>query len=218
MEAFDYNAYHKLSKFSSSNFGKTSYQGDKVFSHYGNTISSVLDFGCGNGYAVHRMNKDHKLKTYGYEVSETARKQYQDDSDIWIKDLNSCKKKIDIIYSTEVFEHIPENNLDEVIENLTNICKVGFFMTISLRPSSDNNAYHCTLKPRHWWEAKFEKHGLITDRNAILKYQINNGRTTTDILSKWSHLGPDVKKFAENPPYELNGEEQFWFFIFKKLS
>lgn len=209
-----YDAYHDHCPFGSC-CGSNTFHALKAVQAYPDA-NRVLDFGCGSGYAVRKM-RARRREWLGIELSESAYKQFLHEPYFYVGTLeqfpdNHC----DMVYSTEVFEHIPEDEVDEVICQLSRIVKRCAFLTISLRPSSDNNSYHCTLKPRTWWEEKFASHGFIPDREVVQAFQEVTLKTTSEILQRWSKLGPVCREFAESPPYELFGESQFWYFAFYK--
>jgi len=210
-----YEKYHDNPAF--HNIGSSTFKGDLVSSIYGRSVNTVLDFGCGTGYAVRGL-RNLGYEAYGYEYSRVAFEKYGLDGDgIYFNRIEDViGKKFDLLYSTEVLEHIPEDLIDFYVDFFSRICSRRVFMTISLRPSSDNNAYHCTLKPRAWWESHFIRHGFIVDSDVVSRCQTRGQRSTKQILSQWKGIGEFGVKFADNPPYELNGEEQPWFFAFRK--
>jgi SAM-dependent methyltransferase len=210
-----YDAYHDHCPFGTCCGGNT-FHALKAARVYPDA-SRVLDFGCGSGYAVRKM-RERGGDWFGVELSESAYNQYlHEDPYFSLGTLNQFPDNhFDMVYSTEVFEHIPEEEVDDVIAQLARVIRSYAFLTISLRPSSNNNAYHCTLRPRAWWESKFRAHGFIADTAVVRAFQEVTTKTTSEILDRWSRLGPSCREFAENPPYELFGECQFWFFGFYK--
>lgn len=150
-----YEQYHECCPFGGGGeFGGSTFLGDKALIAYP-AAQRVLDFGCGSGYAVKQMRARGK-EWFGIEVSEAAYKKHLNEPFFFLGDLSQfADQSFDMIYSTEVLEHIPE---PEVLEVIGHICRVAgryVFVTISLRPSSNNNRYHCTLRPRSWWEEQF---------------------------------------------------------------
>jgi hypothetical protein len=153
---------------------------------------------------------------FGIEISEAAYKKHLNAPFFFLGDLSQfADQSFDMIYSTEVLEHIPEPEVLEVISQLCRVARYAF-MTISLRPSSDNNRYHCTLRPRDWWEGQFVARGFEVDHDVVSGFQRKSLKSTRRILRRWAGLGPFPKAFSENPPYELNGETQFWYFAFRR--
>lgn len=208
-----YAEYHRHCPFET--FGQDTFLADKAVAAYYDA-RTVLDFGCGNGYAVMRMREEGE-EWLGLEFSETAFQKYLHGPPFYVGTTDQFEdRQFDMVYSTEVLEHIPEDVTDEVIAGICRVAAKYLFLTISLRPSSDNNRYHCTLRPRAWWEAKFTAHGFQVDRPVIDLYQKVTWKSTRQILAKWAHLGPSCREFAEHPPYELHGETQFWYFAFRR--
>ncbi len=78
---------------------------------------------------------------------------------------NQTQVSFDIITMWEVLEHIGENDLPGLLENVSrHLEKHGYFIgSISLVEYLDSagNPYHVTLKPRDWWKAKFDDNGLV---------------------------------------------------------
>ena len=209
-----YETYHAETRF--ENLGADTFHGNKAIAAYPDA-TSALDFGCGNGHAVRRM-RDAGREWFGLEYSQAAYEKYlKDQPYFFVGEADQfADRQFDLLYSTEVLEHIPEPQVEETIAQLCRVTARYMFLTISLRPSSDNNRYHCTLRPRAWWEERFCRHGWIVDRKVVRAYQKITLRSTRKILSRWSPLGPDCAAFAQNPPYELFGETQFWFFAFRR--
>lgn len=208
-----YEDYHSVDLF--DNFGENTFQGLKAKKSYPNTIST-LDFGCGNGYAVKRM-RELGESWYGLEYSKMAFDRYLQEPFFFHGTTKQFEdKQFDMGYSTDVFEHIPEDIIDETIKDFCRVINRYIFMTISLRPSTDNNKYHCTLKPRSWWEKKFIENGFVLDENVIYAHQLRTIKSTKKILEAYSCFGPDAEAFAKTPPYELNGEREFYYFCFHR--
>jgi SAM-dependent methyltransferase len=210
-----YEQYHQCCPFSGGVFGSSTFLAPKAIDAYPDA-KRVLDFGCGNGYAVYQMRQRGE-EWFGIEISNAAYEQHLQAPYFYCGDLSQFDDdSFDMIYSTEVMEHIPE---EEVATTVTHLCRIArnyIFMTISLRPSADNNKYHCTLKPREWWEDKFTAHGFHIDSDVVRAYQRVTLKSTEQILSRWAGLGEKCARFADNPPYELFGETQFWYFAFSR--
>lgn len=66
-----------------------------------------------------------------------------------------------LVSKTDVLEHIPQENLDDVISHMSSLSK-NFFINISCRRAlsllpNEKNA-HCTIFPSRWWNMKLSKH------------------------------------------------------------
>jgi 2-polyprenyl-3-methyl-5-hydroxy-6-metoxy-1,4-benzoquinol methylase len=208
-----YQQYHASERF--ENLGSDTFHGDKAIAAYPEA-TSVLDFGCGNGHAVRRMRGEGR-EWFGLEYSQAAFDKFLHEPWFYVGEPSQFDdRQFDMTYSTEVLEHIPEPEVEETIAQLCRVTARYFFLTISLRPSSDNNRYHCTLRPRSWWEERFCRHGWVVDQKVVRAFQKVTLRSTRKILSRWANLGPNCEAFAKNPPFELFGETQFWFFAFRR--
>jgi SAM-dependent methyltransferase len=208
-----YEKYHNECPF--ENFGLDTFQGDKAVAAYPDA-RTVLDFGCGNGYAVRKMRQSGG-DWIGIEYSQAAYDKYLKESYFCTGTTKQfADRQFDMVYSTEVLEHVPEMDVPDVTRELCRLADKYLFLTISLRPSSDDNRYHCTLKPREWWEGKFTGHGFEIDRDVIKCFQRRTLKSTRRIFMKWAHFGPAAVSFARNPPFQLRGESQFWFFCFRR--
>lgn len=210
-----YAEYHENCPF--ENFGGSTFLGKQALIAYPDA-GDTLDFGCGNGVAVRQMRLDDK-PWFGLEYSETAFEKYLQQPYYFLGDTSQfADRRFDMTYSTEVLEHIPAEIVPAVVQGICRVTARYIFMTISLRPSSDNNRYHCTLRSRAWWEEHFTQNGFVRDDEVVRRFQKVTLKSTKAILSKWANLGPDCHAFAQNPPYELNGEAQFWFFAFRRAG
>lgn len=218
-----YDRYWKSNKTSKNTWSYGINIVDNLISNY--SFKTVLDAGCGSGDVVrYLLEKGYEAK--GVELSGDVLKNFS--SDLLKKgivqkgSLTSLPFKdnsFDVIFSSEVLEHISEEDIPVVISEFYRVAKKVVFLTISLRPSSSFNKYHITLKDRSWWESKFEKAGFIKENNVLSKLQrINKEASVEEVLE----LGPtkthihEMEWFIENPPYDFNGELEPWYFIFTK--
>ncbi len=188
-------------------------------------FKTVLDAGCGSSDVVrYFLSKGYSAR--GIELSRSVLKQYARDllskkivTQGSLAKLPYPDNSFDVIFSSEVLEHIPEEDISEVVNEFYRVSKKIIFLTISLRPSSNFNKYHITLKDRDWWENQFQNAGFIKDDTFIKKLQsIKLGATNKEILE----IGPtkshihEMEWFIDNPPLNFNGELEPWYFVFKK--
>jgi len=121
----------------------------------------VIDFGCGTGRAateIARTNEvlmldianncldDHIVLTDTMRFSRHC---------IWDK---YCEVT-DWGFCCDVLEHIPENKVDSVLENIRDHCMKGAYLRIYLH--KDNGKFHkdtlhLTVRPFEWWKDKIE--------------------------------------------------------------
>lgn len=67
--------------------------------------------------------------------------------------------KFDLVWCTDVMEHIPEEDIPWVIADLVGFAAKGLFVTVATYPAkkcllNGENA-HVTVKPREWWIEQF---------------------------------------------------------------
>ena len=72
--------------------------------------------------------------------------------------------KYDAIYSTEVFEHMTDKEINEVMPMLYSVCGKYFYFTstphASQDPAFDIEWGHINLKRKEQWIALFKRHGF----------------------------------------------------------
>jgi ubiquinone/menaquinone biosynthesis C-methylase UbiE len=120
----------------------------------------VLDVGCGIGFLVHEL-RNNDIDAYGTDFSESLLYDYWKDSPYFYladaKYLPFEDKSFDLVITTDFFEHIPEGDIDEVVEELNRVGK-KVISRIAWEASirGDQNLYHVTNKSREWWEEKLK--------------------------------------------------------------
>ena len=143
--------------------------------------SNVLEYGCAHGFLVKCLN-DYGVNTYGVDISEFAIKNsLADISDkvTIIKNNNLInvlkkfkfnKKVFDWNISKDVFEHIPQKELKNILNHMNKITKNLFVIV----PLGDNSKYriqqyhldktHIIIKNEEWWINLFEKNGFKVEQ------------------------------------------------------
>jgi len=113
----------------------------------------MLDYGCGKGYA-YKNRQVHKL----WDVEMCL-------YDIGIPAYNKLPepdKQIDAVICCDVLEHIPEEEIDDVLAYWYSLNPKFVYATIAQYPAraklQDGSNAHVTLKEIEWWEEKFFKH------------------------------------------------------------
>lgn len=72
--------------------------------------------------------------------------------------------------SNDVLEHILPEQADAVVKELVRVAKRHIIVTISLK-SHGNEELHTLLRPRHWWEFKFQQYGARPNRAMVWALQ-----------------------------------------------
>jgi hypothetical protein len=113
--------------------------------------TSLLDYGCGGGkqYTKKRwhkawgglMPKLYDPAVAGYDAYPTGR--------------------FDGVIATEVLEHIPEDEIDDVIGELVTFARSFCFVSVCCRKAKPNKPrlpdgrnLHVTIRPPRWWRNK----------------------------------------------------------------
>ena len=147
---------------------------------------SVLDYGCGQSKLYKRLSVNG-AKAFRYDPS--------------IPEINTVPTDhVDLVINTDVLEHIPEPDVDDVIAHIRKIGNNCFFNIHTgpakeILPSGENA--HCTIHTPEWWNNKIKKYypdsriSLINDEGCIIKTwpKSNNHiikRTLYKEREKWS--------------------------------
>jgi len=111
---------------------------------------TLLDYGCGKGHQYtqkrcHSAWGNIKPTLYDPGVPELS---------------NRPKGTFDGVICTDVLEHIPEDELDDVIGDLVGYAKMWCFMSICCQPARktfpDGRNVHVTIQPKEWWVRRLE--------------------------------------------------------------
>lgn len=110
---------------------------------------SVLDFGCGKGTLI-----DALKSLYGASIDLCGYDPYVKGKDL------IPNKKYDPILCTDVLEHIPEEEIEGVLDQIKIYGSNVFFVldhskAFTVLPNGENA--HCTIKPLEWYLRLFEK-------------------------------------------------------------
>jgi len=100
-----------------------------VLNYIPDDVSSIIDIGCGNGIITNQLAERYFVM--GVDASKEAL------SFVKTKKLHSSSDKInvedhsfDLVFSSELLEHLPENNLVETVNEFKRINKKYIFITV----------------------------------------------------------------------------------------
>jgi hypothetical protein len=133
----------------------------------GTKSKTVLDFGCGQATqytakAKHRRFGVGDDDIFGYDPAVTGR-------------TDGLNRLYDGVISTDVLEHIPEDEIDDVLRRIfslaTNFVYIAVFCGKAKTRLSDGTNAHVTIKPSSWWRTRFDK-ANVRDIPAIYKFRV----------------------------------------------
>lgn len=125
----------------------------------------VLDVGCGLGYLVREL-RDRGIETYGSDFAVDLWKQKWLDYNIFYhadaKQLPWPNQTFDVVVSSDFFEHIPEQDIDQVFSEMKRVGKKVIARIAYEDVLTPKQAlYHCTNKPKEWWINKLPECQII---------------------------------------------------------
>lgn len=152
---------------------------DSVYQYYSNA-TSWMEAGSGEcGLVRHMLERNLSVK--GVEISQAAINQGCPDlfsqgivMRSSLTDIPFPDNAFDMVFSSEVMEHIPEIAVPSVIKELRRVSKGRLFLSISLRRSRldpkppKKPRIHVTVKTRDWWQYQFQHYGkCFVDTKAL---------------------------------------------------
>jgi hypothetical protein len=123
-----------------------------------NDCEYVLDYGCGKGVLVEFLNNNNIIcEGFDPAVEEFLNKP-------------SYETGYDCITCLDVLEHIPYNDIDDLLSDICSFESEYTFFNIALRKASqllpDGSNAHLIVEDKDWWIDKiqnaFTKHKIIT--------------------------------------------------------
>ena len=121
-------------------------------------ISSMLDFGCGKGQPFTSLNSD-TFKVYNYDP---------------VTSPIELPSEVDLVYSSDVLEHIELDQLDTALLNLFNIGQKYQYHLIACHPAkktlSDGRNAHLIIESPEWWKEKLQNKNWKIIHEDVLDY------------------------------------------------
>lgn len=119
---------------------------------------TLLDYGCGKAVHVHQPLKEHGNKTLLGRLNGMLQCYYCYDPAVKIYNVKPPEGMVfDLVCCADVMEHIPEDFVGSVINEIANYTKHDgtAMFTISGNPAKksfvDGENLHATIKPVDWW-------------------------------------------------------------------
>lgn len=146
------------------------------------TFNTCVDYGCAKGFLVHAL-RILGADAYGEDISEYAINNCHPSVKEYVSLPND--KKYDLLIAKDILEHIPEENLPDILKTFINKAKDFFFVI----PLGDNNMFrireyevditHVTKKDEEWWINIFNQNGI-----KITNFSYSFG----SIKNKWTSI------------------------------
>lgn len=149
---------------------------ERLLNLYKERKPSVLDFGCAGGGMVRTLIDDGCVAV-GLEGSDYSLKQKRAEWAVIPDNLFTCDLgypftlhtgdgkpyEFDVITAWEFVEHLPEERLPQMVENMRKHLKLNGLIigsTNSQQSVFDGVEHHLTQKPMWWWSELFGEHGF----------------------------------------------------------
>lgn len=120
-------------------------------------VTSFLDFGCGKGYFLEALKAKYpSIEIHGFDPGNN--------------NFQTLPDKVDMIYSSDVLEHIEPDKLEETIKDLKLRCSKVMYHLIACHPAkrimNDGRNAHLIIHLPEWWRKLFT---LTCNLNIILE-------------------------------------------------
>jgi SAM-dependent methyltransferase len=126
------------------------------------SITSVLDVGCGRGFALKRF-QDLGCKVLGIDGSPTAVQQSVISDRVkqidFIQSQVLPEKKYDLVFSVEFVEHVEE----QYMKNYLPCFDSGKYIIMTFAGPNQPGHHHVNCQPKQYWVDTFERRGFIFD-------------------------------------------------------
>lgn len=157
---------------------------------------TILDYGCGQSRLVDMLRYDDTVQTFRYDpaIAEIA---------------TLPVSSVDLVVNTDVMEHIPPGDVDDVLAHIAGISQHALF-NIATAPAgrvlfNGENA-HCTVRPADWWAAALARHfehvePLRSSRSTKCMFKTWRSSTLMWLPKKWWYMRESLKR-------RLQGDEK----------
>lgn len=123
---------------------------------------TLLDYGCGKGFQYFKL----RINAY-WKVDVSCYDKFYKELSIF------PAKEHDGVICVEVLEHIPENQIDEVLAQIFGAAKKFVFLTVATKEAkkkfSNGENVHILLKDQEWWMKKIN----AASKNQIVEVIFN---------------------------------------------
>jgi hypothetical protein len=173
------NLHYSAKLFDGKNFEEKLWKHVKPIIATG-TSFSVLDYGCGKALHYHKPLIDGKslVEQFGgklrtFYLYDPGYEPYSEPP--------SYEPEYNMVFCADVMEHIPEEDVSSVLEDIEACTKHGALVFFSIagaaafKSFSDGENLHCTVKPINWWIEQIEESGIV---NFLIVHTDEKGEKT----------------------------------------
>ena len=120
----------------------------------------VLDVGCGWGTLVEILRLC-RIKAVGIDYAPDLRSIWRTKKYFKVADAKAIpspkKWKYDVVISMDFWEHIPEEDIDQVLSEMKRVGKVILaVIDFERQLTEEQEKYHVTNKSKTWWTKKLK--------------------------------------------------------------
>ena len=131
-----------------TDFGSGGAKVPKVLQPYLSNVKSLLDFGCGKGkFSQTIKDFNSNINVYSYDPVTAP---------------IELPEQVDVVYSSDVLEHVEPEFIDDTLDVLFNIATKYQYHLIACHPAKkklqDGRNAHLIIKEPKWWKQKLEKY------------------------------------------------------------
>jgi len=160
--------------------------GQSIWNHFESqvdisTIHTMLDVGCGLGSIVQKA-REKGIHCFGIDISSLAREYWQYAGvEKYCTDTTADRMPFkdhyfDLVWCTEVLEHVPEEGVMDTLREIKRVGKDKFFFTVCMKPAkykmpNDNSEPHVCIKPIDWWIDRFFEAGYEDIQATMANHQ-----------------------------------------------
>jgi cyclopropane fatty-acyl-phospholipid synthase-like methyltransferase len=162
------NVYSSVETYATPHQPKIDYIHNWVQTNRNKPYDKVIDLGCGRGEYIRYVQNNSDVKCMGLEMSDIACKKFLGDINHECNDIKTFVNnsdntdKFDLVYSTDVFEHLPPKDIDEILQKVKTIGKKFLFLIASGSDKKNGVELHISNHPFEWWDAKLKEYYNVT--------------------------------------------------------
>jgi len=154
-------------------------------------LKSLIEFGSGEGHVIKHF-RDKGVDCYGTDIAGNSLSFPELEKYRCVMDLGELQdfdKEFEFIFSCDVFEHLPTESIDNLLENMKRAAPKGravvrIALYLDARGQHDiTKALHLTVKPSTWWLDKFKEHSI-----EVLEHNLSDGKDMIGNLDVYLQL------------------------------